>query len=59
MIEGSLSQWNQPEEKETDHDGEMMTGDNQGVFHQMTSVTSATELAIGKYHFILIIFVFF
>jgi len=27
-----------------------MTGDNQEDFHQMTSVTSATELAIGKYN---------
>ena len=50
MIEENLSQWNQLEEKETDQDGETMTGDNQEAFHQMTSVTSATESAIGKYN---------
>ena len=50
MIEGSLSQQSQQEGKETDQEEETMTGDNQEDFHQMTSVSSVMELAIGKYN---------
>ena len=54
MIVESLQQQNQLEGKETDQGGETMIGDNQEAFHQMTSVTSAMESAIGKYNLFLI-----